>query len=51
MIEVEDVINWLKDGEDFDAAILIEQCDFSYEFKDLAFPLKETNIKRIIKPE
>lgn len=39
MIEVEDVKNWLRDGEDFDAASLIEQCEFSYEFIDLAFPL------------
>lgn len=39
MIEVEDVKNWLRDGEDFDAASLMEQCEFSYEFIDLAFPL------------
>jgi hypothetical protein len=39
MIEVEDVKNWLRDGEDFDAISLIEQCEFSYEFIDLAFPL------------
>lgn len=28
MIEVEDVKNWLRDGEDFDAVSLIEQCEF-----------------------
>jgi hypothetical protein len=39
MVEVEDVKNWLRDGEDFDAASLIEQCEFSYEFIDIAFPL------------
>lgn len=39
MIEVEDVKNWLRDGEDFDAASLIEQCELSYEFIDIAFPL------------
>lgn len=37
MIEVEDVKNWLRDGEDFDAASLIEQCEFSYNYVDLAF--------------
>lgn len=39
MIEVEDVKNWLRDGEDFDAVSLIEQCEFSYEYIDIAFPL------------
>ena len=39
MIKVEDVRNWLRDGEDFNAASLIEQCEFSYEFIDLAVPL------------
>lgn len=28
MIEVEDVKNWLRDGEDFDAASLMEQCEY-----------------------
>jgi len=37
MIEVEEVKNWLRDGEDFDAASLIEQCEFSYNYIDLAF--------------
>ncbi|MFZ2410972.1 MAG: abortive infection family protein [Candidatus Methanoperedens sp.] len=41
MIEVEDVKNWLRDGEDFDAASLIEQCELSYEFIDIAFPIFE----------
>jgi len=39
MTEIEDVKNWLRDGEDFDAVSLIEQCEFSYEYTDFALPL------------
>lgn len=39
MIEIEDVKNWLREGEDFDAASIIEQCEFSYDYIDIAFYL------------
>lgn len=31
MLDIEDVIQWFRDGEDWDAATVLSQCDFSYE--------------------
>lgn len=39
MIEVEDVVNWLREGEDFAAANLLTQCEFSYDYIDFLMPL------------
>jgi len=38
-MELEDVTQWLRDGEEWEAAELLSQCDFRYEYVDTGFPL------------
>ena len=40
-MELEDLIQWLREGEEWDAADLISQCDFRYEYVDIGFPLDD----------
>jgi hypothetical protein len=40
-MELGDIINWLQEGDEWDAAEVLWQCDVRYEYVDIGFPLND----------
>jgi hypothetical protein len=39
MLEIEDVVHWLRDGDENAAADFLSQCEFSYGYLDTGLPV------------